>query len=58
MISPLVKQSFLVSNGFDVYMLVLVMGVGFYMLAVSFLKIFCSNMKEKYIKQDKTKKIK
>lgn len=51
-ISPLVKQSFLVSNGFDVYMLVLVMSLGFYKLSVSFLSIVCGNIKEKYKKPE------
>lgn len=56
MISPLVKQSFLVSNGFDVYALVLVMALGFYKLSVSFLSIVCHNMKEKYAKPGDEKK--
>lgn len=57
MISPLVKQSFFVSNGFDVYLLVLVMSVGFYMLSKSFLSIVFGNIKDKYAKPvDKKKK--
>lgn len=56
MISPLVGQSFLVSNGFDVYLLVLVMGAGFYKLSMSFLSIVLGNMKEKYANDKKKKK--
>lgn len=46
--SPLVKQNAFIRNSFDVYLLVLCMGVFFYKLAVSFLSIVCKNMKEKY----------
>lgn len=60
MVSALTRQSFFVSNGFDVYLLVLVMGAGFYKLASSFLAIVCGNLKEKYKKEkeEKMKKLK
>lgn len=56
MISPLVKQNFFISNGFDVYLLVLVMSAGFYKLAMSFLSIVFGNIKEKYAKPVEKKK--
>lgn len=56
MVSPLVKQNFLVTHGFDVYLLVIVMAFFFYKLSRSFLSIICKNMKEKYANQEEAKK--
>lgn len=56
MISPLVNQTFFVSNGFDVYLLVIAMSIFFYKLAKSFLSIVCKNMKDKYGNQEEEAK--